>query len=563
MNNTMKALYLYEIYYLIKPFSELGTQAKKEFELFQTGSEERARDYYQKLNSLLNMLKEAPEQVNHFGSILNHFEDIRSSILSGNNRAYEMHELFRIKHFIYFYKNLCNHLTSKGLSCNFETYKENSQYIIPSRNFDSLFDLLDFDRQNSPTFYLSNHYSEKFRELKEDLVKTQSYQTRIWDNFVSKIVSELNLEKFEETAVVSRINHELILKLVESKYFFISDENFANTTLKVKKEEEFLFIEEKINQIKQDLEIEAQNIRNMLTEKILLSKDKLLKAIDEVGYFDLLLAKADFGRVYGCVIPEIKNNTLKFTSESKGKKSDKKGEVGICFDGQNTFNIFLVSELNKLNIGYQKIDIKINNKVNIITGSNMGGKTSILKTIGQLAMMLKLGLPLPAEKISLMLFDKIFFCGPTSNEERADLSSFGIEVITLQNVIETKGQNLFLLDEFGRGTNPSEGQALFNGVMQYFTTHTETVVISATHYNPPQNLTNCTHYQMIGLQEGFSEEIKANENMGLTDKLKLIKKYMNYQPVEVTENTEIPKTALNIAELLGLEKEIILGVYNL
>ncbi|MCL2063572.1 MAG: hypothetical protein FWG98_04280 [Candidatus Cloacimonetes bacterium] len=546
MNNTMKALYLYEIYALIKPFSELGTKEKRDFQMFHSENEENARVYYAKLGSLLDLVNDSPEQINLLGSTLNHFEDIESTILSGKNRTYEMHEIFQIKHFIYYYHILCNQLSNKGLIGSTENISELSPSLFTMRNFGDLFSLLDFDGQNSPTFYLSNNYSEQFNNLKEELRKTQAYFKNIWDAYLSKIIDELELSKLEETIAVSRANQALINKLLESKYFYISDENFANLTLKIKKEEEIHFLEDKINQINQELEKEAQKIRFMLTEKILMNKNDLLSALREIGFFDLLLAKADFGRIYGCVIPDIKS-----------KAEENNEDENKIFEGIKTYNIFLQNELNKLKIDYQKIDINLHKKVNIITGSNMGGKTTILKTIGQISMMAKLGLPIPAEKISIKLFDKVFFCGPASSEDRADLSSFGIEVFTLQNVIKSKGFNLFLLDEFGRGTNPTEGQALFHSVMHYFSLMTDITIVSATHYNLPKNLSQCTHFQMIGLQDGFVDELKTNDNLDLTDKLKIIKKYMNYQPVEVNEHQEIPKSALHIAELLGLENDII------
>ena len=62
---------------------------------------------------------------------------------------------------------------------------------------------------------------------------------------------------------------------------------------------------------------------------------------------------------------------------------------------------------------------------------------------------------------------------------------------------------------------------------------------------------------MIGLQEGYINELKNNPNMSLNDKLKIIHNYMNYQPVEVNNNEDIPMSALCIAELLGLDSDII------
>ena len=257
----------------------------------------------------------------------------------------------------------------------------------------------------------------------------------------------------------------------------------------------------------------------------------LMLLLNYVAYYDLLLAKVIFARNYSCIIPEIGNNE---------------------FTAINSFNIIMEAELKKLNIEYQRINITIKKKVTAITGSNMGGKTSILKTIGQMAMMAKLGLPVPASKAIVPLYDNVFYSGAVNYEDNANLSSFGSEVVNLQKIIDTQGYNLFLLDEFGRGTNPSEGQALFHDVLRFFSINTNTVIVAATHYSPPCNLINFTHLQMIGFTKDFIDKIES-ENVDISSRLQILSKYMNYQPIEVNENEEIPKTAYLIAKLLGLK----------
>lgn len=538
--STTKALHIDNIYLMIKPFSEIGKKEKKNFKVFRSGDDQKANNYYKKLSTVINTVKKFPETLSYIGSTLNHFEDISHLFKSANKRTYEMHELFEIKHFLYFYKNLCNQLQEKDLSIKIDKYSPNSKYIIPSRNFKTLFTLLDIDEQNSPSFYLSVKYSEKFKSLKDELhnLKTQIEKSK--KEYSKKIIQELNIKKFEETVTVSRLNQDLVNKLLDSKYFYIDSENFANVILKIRIPSEIYDTEIKIINLNEELEKEAIIIRKMLSENIFAFKEELQRAIDETGFFDLLFSKAIFAKNNNCVIPEILN------TESK-----------VSFIGTNTFNIFLKTELKKLNIDYQSISLKISNQVNLITGSNMGGKTSILKTIGQIAFMTQLGLPVPAENVSIKLFDNIFFSGPITQEDRADLSSFGYEVFTLQNVINTKGKTLFLLDEFGRGTNPVEGQALAQSVMHYFSNQSETTLISATHYSPPKNLTNFTHFQMVGLSENFIHDLKSKHQISLTEKLKIIHNYMNYQPVEVTQNEDVPKSALKIAELLGLNEDIL------
>ena len=532
---TWKALKIDEIYQLVKPFSELGIKEKRDFKLFSSETIEESISYYGHLSYLFKVINNNPELINSLGSTLSHFEDIHSLLEFTEDHVLDMHELYSIKHFIYFYRIVINHLNKLNIE------------IVGNRDFTTLFDILDIDKQNSPAFYISNQYSETFSKLKEELFSLQSMSANILGNISKKAVSELGLNKFEEKVTVSKLNQELLNKLIESGYFYITDENFANITLRFKKTKDLLELDDKINNINNLLDIETENIRKMLSNEIFKEKDNLKKAINDIAFLDLLLAKIIFARKYDCSIPVLAAPPV--TAEGAG--------AGTLIKVKNSFNIILKEEINRSEMLYQKIDLAIDKKINIFTGSNMGGKTTILTTVGQIAILTKLGMPVPAENVQTQLFDNVIFCGPLSKEDRADLSSFGNEIITLQNVIETKGKNLFLLDEFGRGTNATEGQKLFHSTIKYFSENTDTTVLSATHFIAPQKIKNLSHFQLIGLKDEFISILKSAHYDNLNDKLKLINKYMNYQPIEVSEDTIIPNSAILVAELLGLEKSIL------
>ena len=523
MQEILKTLEMDWIYSLIQPFSELGIKEKQDFIEFKEKDIEIAKSYYGELSDLLHLINQDQAALPYLSSILTHFEDIRN-ILRKEVIIFEMHEIFQIKHFLYFYLKLSNYLKIRTFAKN-------------------LFKLLDRDGQNTPTFYLSPEYSVKYKELKNNLFTIQANKEEALQIYYENIMNHLQIKSFEEVITISRFDEDKINKLLNSGFFYMSDENFANITLSLKKAENIMRLEEQIVQLNLALELEANNIRKNLSEKINKFKTNILCSLAEVARFDLKLAKVVFARSYSCVIPELHNNKT------------------MSINLKNVFNIVLHKQLQINHIDYQRININISKYVNIITGSNMGGKTSLLKTIGQTAMMVKLGLPVPAECAKIPIFDNVFFCGPSTSQDRSDLSSFGLEVVTLQSVIDYKGFNLFLMDEFARGTNPVEGEALYHSVIRYFAQisrsieKNETILISTTHYNLPNNISNLSHFQMVGLHEDCIAELESKHH-SVSSKLQLINKYMNYQPIEVTDETQIPQSAILIAKLLGLAKEI-------
>ncbi|MCL1827479.1 MAG: hypothetical protein FWG20_05490, partial [Candidatus Cloacimonetes bacterium] len=162
-----------------------------------------------------------------------------------------------------------------------------------------------------------------------------------------------------------------------------------------------------------------------------------------------------------------------------------------------------------------------------------------------------------AHKVSVQLFDNVYYIGPSSLEDRADLSSFGMEVFALQEVINSPEGNLLLLDEFARGTNPSEGSKLYNAVIEFFTSVQNTTVLTATHFDTVWGENNISYFQITGIAESLFKSLLVNKEITLQEKLVYIHDNMNYQPVKVENRADIPKTALIIAELIGLEPDII------
>ncbi|MDZ7820721.1 MAG: hypothetical protein U5N26_02270 [Candidatus Marinimicrobia bacterium] len=119
----------------------------------------------------------------------------------------------------------------------------------------------------------------------------------------------------------------------------------------------------------------------------------------------------------------------------------------------------------------------------IITGPNAGGKTVALKTIGLLALMHQAGFLIPAEaSTSLPEFDNIFVDIGDNQSIDGGLSTFSSHILSLKNILEqaTSG-SLVLIDELGTGTDPDEGAALAEGVLQVLSERGATVIATTHH----------------------------------------------------------------------------------
>ena len=104
----------------------------------------------------------------------------------------------------------------------------------------------------------------------------------------------------------------------------------------------------------------------------------------------------------------------------------------------------------------------------VVTGPNTGGKTLALKGAGLAALMTRMGLALPCEEgTTVPLFDGIVADIGDEQEIQQSLSTFSSHLVRIQGGLERAGPNtLCLLDELGGGTDPTEGAALGEAILE-------------------------------------------------------------------------------------------------
>ncbi len=139
----------------------------------------------------------------------------------------------------------------------------------------------------------------------------------------------------------------------------------------------------------------------------------------------------------------------------------------------------------------QTIELKQENRIIVISGPNAGGKTISLKTVGLLQLMLQSGMLIPVhERSETFLFDRILTDIGDNQSIENHLSTYSYRLKNMNYFLKKcNKKTLFLIDEFGTGSDPELGGALAEIFLEEFY-HREAFGIITTHYSNLKILAN-------------------------------------------------------------------------
>lgn len=206
---------------------------------------------------------------------------------------------------------------------------------------------------------------------------------------------------------------------------------------------------------------EVHRILIQMTRQIGESAGSILAAAGVLGELELQFAKARFAEDYGCVAAE-------FSVERVDSSGSSTGQNLILHRARHPL---LERNLKLKNIAIVPVTVELEGERRqlVITGPNTGGKTVTLKTVGLLALMAQAGIPVPADRAVLPVFDAILADIGDYQSIEQNLSTFSAHVTNIDFISRTAtADSLVLLDELGSATDPEEGAALAVAIADHF-----------------------------------------------------------------------------------------------
>ncbi|KAL3934314.1 MAG: hypothetical protein SGBAC_009943 [Bacillariaceae sp.] len=389
---------------------------------------------------------------------------------------------------------------------------------------DTLHDLLDeaFDdrgRLSSKTFPTLGRLREKIKTLKTEILSTL-------DSLVNMPSIKSKLELESGGPLYSEITNgggRLVIPMkprYASQFGIVHDSSRSGKTVYVEPSE-IISPTNELRQTEAELRSEEARVWRYLTEQVWNNRQDLKDAVEAVGQLDLTLARCLLGAKIGGVIPEVGNDGIISLQNAKHP-------------------VLLLRKID--NVVGSDLDLGSNgNKGIVLTGPNSGGKTVILKQLGLAALLARAGIPVPANpacsgyKPRVDYFDPVLADIGDIQSVGGDLSTFSGHLLVCREVLANSGKNaLVLMDEVGSGTDPAQGVAIAQALLEALLETGCRVAIT-------------THYMAL-------KQLAASDDRFSVAGMQFVKGRPTYKLLPGTVGESF---AISVAERLGLPQSMI------
>ena len=355
-----------------------------------------------------------------------------------------------------------------------------------------------------------------------------------------KWISELETKEKEETGLPLKIGFNRVYG-----YYIEINKNFAQEVpiRYIRKQtvanndryitEELHTLQEKIEHSDENSIKLEQNIFKEIRGELLNNCDKIQTTGKIVAELDCLLSFAEVA---------VKNNYV------KPKVSSKINHI-LIEEGRHP----VVESLNKNNtfIPNDTLLDDNENKIMIITGPNMAGKSTYMRQVAVITLLAHIGCFVPAKKAEIALTDRIFTRVGASDDLTIGQSTFMVEMMEVANILDNAtSKSLVILDEIGRGTSTYDGLSIAWSVVEEIANNMLCKTMFATHYHELTELENF----MNGIKNYRIAIKEINGQLVFLRKIQRGGANRSYG-IEVAELAGVKKTVIERAKIISNELE--------
>lgn len=308
--------------------------------------------------------------------------------------------------------------------------------------------------------------------------------------------------------------------------FYLSD-SYSETLAALRKRQEAATDDDERTAIAQLAAAEEERVRKHLGKQLRPYADDLLSAYNALSQDDILIAKAKWA---------LLNRAVRPVPLSEGESSLRE-----------LWHPTVAASLEERGEHFQPVSVSFGAYPTLITGANMAGKSVFLSSVALAQVMMQYGFFVPASEARLVVVQNVMTSMTDGQDTGKGLSSYAAEILRLNEMILEAKQHrplLLLIDEAARTTNPEEGRAIVEGLVTLFGKYRTRAIIT-THYSGIK--AEASRLRVKGfIEERVRRPLEVNS----------LNKCIDYQLVPV-DGDEAPQEAIRIAEILGVDTELI------
>ncbi len=379
------------------------------------------------------------------------------------------------------------------------------QRFLDLLDIEALNGLLDSVQKITSTGDLALGCDEDFDRLREASRKFETIlsETEIWANDMirdeissSQVVLEGDqIINILEASSAEAIGSEQLRRYLPPKVFDIlvnalqSAEDQLATSLQLKRDElewvDGIFSENvalpvqanrqhasKIqNNLRRAMHLREHKLKTEIASKLMQYEQPIKDAVQALLDFDVFQAIGQFARDYQLTVPQLNTDN-----------------VGLAF--QNGQNIFLMEQVLNDGLEVQPVSYVVGQthwkpeqtngeRVILLSGANSGGKSCLLQTIAQIAILTQMGLLIPAAKAEVSIFDELYYYAKAVGMLSA--GAFESSLTNLANIVMRETSKLACFDEWEASTEPGAAAKVIAAVLELFQENPSSCVIFVSH----------------------------------------------------------------------------------
>ncbi len=348
------------------------------------------------------------------------------------------------------------------------------EFYMDIDTFDDIYDLLEKSINEDPPIgihdggIIKQGYNSELDELRSVSINSKDFILKIEQEEKEKTgIKNLHLgynKVFGYYIEISKSN----IPLVKDEWGWDRKQTLANaerfiTPLLKEKESIILGAEEKIMSLEYELFMEIRDRIKKYTSSI-------QKTSKVIALIDMLCSFATVSEENAFVRPI-------FTDENIVDIKDARHPV--------------VEKVSKEEFVPNDIIMGKDTDILLITGPNMAGKSTYMRTFAIIVIMAQIGCFVPCKSAKIKIFDKIFTRIGASDDLVSGDSTFMVEMKEANNAITNATENsLLIFDELGRGTATYDGMALARSILEYIHNKVKTKTLFSTHYHELTSLSS-------------------------------------------------------------------------